>query len=174
MKKICDFPAYQQARELLTRLELQLRDATREAESLSQSTAAADPGERDTAAVLAGKPLSAATENSAAEMAWRKVRALERGIEQQRTVVAKARTAASEEICKTERPGYEKILRAQAQAVEALVKAHKAEAEFRDQLMAGDVEFSSAIRPCGFDCLRELSDDAERWFVELRENNYKI
>jgi hypothetical protein len=155
-------------------LQSQLADAEREAGSAECGNSDVPAADRDAAVFLSGGGELPPTDDTPSVRAWRKVYALRRAIELQRVEVARERQNASEKICVEARPRYQKILAAQAQAVEALVKAHRAEAEFREQLTLDDVSFTHWIRPAGFLTDRDLTDDSARWFKELKESGYKV
>jgi len=173
--KVSDFAGYRTAAAKLNELQQQLGQAEKEAASLeacdNKSVPAAD---RDARAVLSGLELPSATEDGPSARAWRKVHALRRAIELQRVELTSERSKASEKICVDARPRYEAILRKQAAAVEKLVDAHKAEREFREQLMADDVVFSTEITPAGFYGLLDVPGDAARWFAEVKSYGYKL
>jgi hypothetical protein len=173
--KVSDFAGYRAAAAKLSDLQKQLNQAERDAGKLEGCDSKQVPvADRDAMEILAGKTLPATTEDSPSARAWRKVYALRRACELQKQELGRERQNASEKICVDERPRYEKILQAQAQAVEALVKAHKAEAEFREQLMHDDVSFTHWIPPCGFRMDLDIPADVEVWRKEAREHKYKI
>ncbi|MGI8980541.1 MAG: hypothetical protein ACR2FY_15035 [Pirellulaceae bacterium] len=170
MRKISDDAVCNQRAASITNLQLKLRDATREAENLESKKSLLD---RDVEAALSGLDLPP-LEDDQLTRARRRVLALERAIELERQAFKTDRTRASEEICKAARPEYEKILRKQASAVEALVATFKAERDFREELDCGDVSFTYWIPPCPFLGNLDIPGDAERWFKELKDCGYKV
>jgi hypothetical protein len=171
-----DFPEWQQAETRLVELQIEMSSMDNEfqqgSEGLRQAKAlrSSERLDREASAYLVGNiEVEPSITEQDLEDLDRQRKVVRRAIELHREGMHVLKSKLSREICKTLRPAYVDIVKELATAAVAMAKVVEKEISFRDNLTAGDVIFSSAIRPCPFRQFGRLSEQYSRVNVFLAE-----
>ena len=181
MKKLAEFPEWQEAEKRLIEIQQQITATDAEyQQQLFGITAQRQQRwterlEQEALGVLDGTPPPATIEETKLLNLERKLKVLRRAETIHRQRMTALRSELSKTIAKQMQPEYSNLVRDLARAAAALAKLVEKEQRFRDELQQGDISFASTFSPCplrGFGTLKEDHSRVSHFIKEAVREKY--
>lgn len=175
MKKLADFPEWQEAEKRLIEIQQQITATDQEYQqqlfgiTTQRQQRWTERLEQEALGVLDGTPPPATIEETKLLNLERKLKVLRRAETIHRQRMVELRSELSKTIAQQVQPEYATLVREMAQQTIKLAKLIEREQQFREALIDGDISFTSVFQPCFLRGVGTTKDEHSRVNVFLRE-----